>query len=173
MIPALDYSNPAIPIPAAPAGFPNTPYPGVGPWPADSREGGVPDWRGSGPSWIMIGTEGGFLPQPVVIPPTPTNYDYDRRSITVLNVKEKCLFLGPAERADVIVDFSGFAGKTLILYNDAPAPVPASDIRCDLYTGNPDLTANGGAPSTAIGFGPERQDHHAIPGSQYCACTHL
>ena len=35
------------------------------------------------------------------------------------------LLLAPAERADVIVDFSKFAGKTLILYNDAPAAFPA------------------------------------------------
>ena len=36
------------------------------------------------------------------------------------------LLLAPAERADVIVDFSKCAGKTLILYNDAPAAFPAS-----------------------------------------------
>ena len=72
----------------------------------------------------------------------------------VLNVQEKTLFLGPAERADVIVDFSAFAGKTLILYNDAPAPVPAFDPRNDYYTDNPDLTDMGGAPPTAAGFGP-------------------
>jgi FtsP/CotA-like multicopper oxidase with cupredoxin domain/cold shock CspA family protein len=84
----------------------------------------------------------------------PINYDYDRRSVTVLNVLEHALFLGPAERADVIIDFSKFAGKTLILYNDSPAPVPASDPRNDYYTGNADQTENGGAPSTSPGFGP-------------------
>jgi FtsP/CotA-like multicopper oxidase with cupredoxin domain len=152
MVPALDYT--VYPLPAPVAGFPVLAYPGPGPWPIDTRVGGVPNWNGAGPSWYQIGTEGGFLPAPAVIPPTPTNYDYDRRSITVLNVLEKCLFLGPAERADVIVDFSGFAGKTIILYNDAPAPVPASDPRCDLYTGNEDQTSSGGAPSTAAGFGP-------------------
>ena len=35
------------------------------------------------------------------------------------------LILGPAERADVIVDFTNFAGQTLILYNDAPTAFPA------------------------------------------------
>jgi spore coat protein A, manganese oxidase len=34
------------------------------------------------------------------------------------------LITAPAERWDVIVDFRGFAGKRLILYNDAPAPYP-------------------------------------------------
>jgi FtsP/CotA-like multicopper oxidase with cupredoxin domain len=62
--------------------------------------------------------------------------------------------MGPAERADVIVDFAAFAGKTLILYNDAPAPVPAFDSRIDYYTGDPDQTLTGGAPTTMPGYGP-------------------
>ena len=37
----------------------------------------------------------------------------------------RTLFLGPHPRADVIVDFTQYAGKTLILYNDAPAAFPA------------------------------------------------
>ncbi len=57
-------------------------------------------------------------------------------------------------RADIIVDFSSYAGQTLILYNDAPAPMPLFDPRYDYFTGDPDWTANGGAPQTAIGFGP-------------------
>ena len=61
---------------------------------------------------------------------------------------------GPAERADVIVDFSGFSGKTLILYNDAPAPFPASDPRQDYFTGNADQSDTGGAPATLPGYGP-------------------
>ena len=35
--------------------------------------------------------------------------------------------MGNAERADVIVDFSAFAGQKLILYSDAPAPFPVGD----------------------------------------------
>jgi spore coat protein A, manganese oxidase len=35
------------------------------------------------------------------------------------------LFLAPGERADVIVDFSAFAGKTLVMDNDAKAPFPS------------------------------------------------
>jgi hypothetical protein len=123
-------------------------------WPVDGRDGGVPDPRTAGPPIIQIGTEGGLLPAPVVIPSTPIAYEYNRRSITVLNIFTHGLLLGPAERADVVVDFSKFAGKTLILYNDAPAPVPAFDSRIDYYTGDPDQTTTGGAPSTLPGFGP-------------------
>ncbi|HET8723940.1 MAG TPA: hypothetical protein VFM53_07000 [Anaeromyxobacteraceae bacterium] len=120
----------------------------------DDRAGGVPDPTTRGPAMVQIGTEGGLLPFPAVIKNQPVNFDYNRRSIVVLNVLEKALFLGPAERADVIVDFSGFAGMTLILYNDSPAPVPAADLRIDYYTGAADQTATGGAPTTLPGYGP-------------------
>jgi len=124
-------------------------------WPTDGREGGVPDPATAGPPLIQIGSEGGLLPAPAAIPSTPINYEYARRSITVLNVLSHGLFLGPAERADVVVDFSGVpSGSILILYNDAPAPVPALDSRIDYYTGNPDQTDTGGAPSTQPGYGP-------------------
>ena len=111
-----------------------------GEWPSDyptpdGRTGGFPDPALRGPAIIQIGTEGGFLPAPALIKNRPVGYDYNRRSITVLNVLEKALFLGPAERADIIVDFTKFAGKTLIFYNDSPAPVPAGDPRLDYFTG--------------------------------------
>ena len=51
----------------------------------------------------QIGTDGGFLPSQVEL---------------------KKLLLGPAERADLIVDFSGLEGKTVTLSNDAAAPFP-------------------------------------------------
>ncbi|HBG25528.1 MAG TPA: laccase [Phycisphaerales bacterium] len=107
-----------------------------------------------GPSWIQIGTEGGFLPAPVLIPPQPTTWVTDPTVFNAGNVDKHSLLLGPAERADVIVDFSAFAGQTLILYNDAPAAFPARDPRYDYYTGNPDLTDTGGAPPTLPGYGP-------------------
>ena len=69
-------------------------------------------------------------------------------------MQDHSLLLGPAERADVIVDFSKYAGKTLILYNDAPTAFPALDPRYDYYTGGPDLTDTGGTTPTQIGFGP-------------------
>mgnify|MGYP002260380774 CR=1 FL=1 len=59
----------------------------------------------------------------------------------------------PAERADVIVDFSAFAGQTLILYNDAPAAFPARVPSYDYYTGAPDQFPNA-APGILPGYGP-------------------
>jgi spore coat protein A, manganese oxidase len=54
-------------------------------------------------SFHQIGSDGGFLAAPV-----PMNK----------------LLLGPAERADLIVDFSGLEGRTITLSNDAPSPWP-------------------------------------------------
>ena len=62
--------------------------------------------------------------------------------------------MGPAERADVIIDFSSLARHNFILYNDAPAPMPGFDPRYDYYTGDPDQTAGGGATTTLPGYGP-------------------
>ncbi|MCQ6280286.1 fibronectin type III domain-containing protein [Bacillus sp. EB600] len=137
------------------AGFPDS-------WPTDGRAGGVPDPAAAGPEMVQIANESGFLPKPAVLPNQPIDYEYGRRSITVLNVSSKTLLLGPAERADVVVDFSKYAGQTLILYNDSAAPVPAFDPRYDYYTGDPDQSMNaanpddrtGGAPTTQPGYGP-------------------
>lgn len=107
-----------------------------------------------GPAWIQIGTEGGFLPAPSVFPAQPTTWVNDPTVFNAGNVDQHSLLLGPAERADAIVDFSAFAGQTLILYNDAPAAFPARDPRYDYYTGNADLRETGGAPSTLPGYGP-------------------
>ncbi len=114
----------------------------------------VPVAGTEGPSWIQIGSEGGFLPAPVVLPPQFTTWVNDPTVFNAGNVDQHSLLLGPAERADVIVDFSAFAGQTLILYNDAPAAFPARDPRYDYYTGNGDYTDTGGAPPTMAGYGP-------------------
>jgi FtsP/CotA-like multicopper oxidase with cupredoxin domain len=53
--------------------------------------------------FVQIGSEGGYLPSPVVM---------------------SSLLLAPAERADVVVDLSPYAGHTLLVTNDAPAPYP-------------------------------------------------
>jgi len=124
-------------------------------WPRDGRDGGVPDPLTAGPNMIQIGNEGGLLPQVAVIPAQPVDFDYNRRSITFGGIASQSLMLLPAERADVIVDFSSCApGSTLILYNDAPAPSPLFDTRNDCYTGDADQTAVGGAPTTSAGYGP-------------------
>jgi FtsP/CotA-like multicopper oxidase with cupredoxin domain/fibronectin type 3 domain-containing protein len=107
-----------------------------------------------GPDWIQIGTEGGFLPAPVVVDgQQPTTWIIDPTRFDVGNVDKHSLLLAPAERADVIVDFSQFAGQTLILYNDAPAAFPARVSSYDYYTGAPDLSPVG-APTILPGYGP-------------------
>ncbi len=140
-------------------------------WPTDGRDGGVPDPATAGPPIVQIGSEGGLMPSVAVIPSTPMGYEYNRRSITVLNVFSHGLFLGPAERADIVVDFSAFAGKTLILYNDGPAPVPAFDSRIDYYTGDLDQTDTGGAPSTLPGYGPNTRTLMQIQVAQNAAAS--
>ncbi|MHB8780733.1 MAG: hypothetical protein ACYC55_05055 [Candidatus Geothermincolia bacterium] len=123
-------------------------------WPTDGREGGVPDPATMGPEWIQIGNDGGMLPQPAIIPNQPITWNLDPTNFNFGNVAEHSLLLGTAERADVVVDFSAYAGKTLILYNDAPAAFPARDPRYDYYTGAPDLSDTGGAPGVLAGYGP-------------------
>jgi FtsP/CotA-like multicopper oxidase with cupredoxin domain len=123
-------------------------------WPTDGREGGVPDPATRGPSFIQIGTEGGFLPAPVELPNQPVGWNFDQTNFDFGNVNQGTLILGTAERADVLVNFTEYAGQTLILYNDAPAPFPAIDARYDYYTGHPDMTDTGGAPTTLPGYGP-------------------
>ena len=154
----------AFPCPTPPEGsgiaagtevgmVPAEPGPGIPDnWPVDDRVGGVPDPAAAGPEFIQIGSEGGILPAPAFIEPSPVNYGpspvFDSNTtVTGLN-------LMPAERASVIVDFSNYAGKTLILYNDAPAAYPDADDRYDYFTGDPDQSGIGGAPTTLAGFGP-------------------
>jgi FtsP/CotA-like multicopper oxidase with cupredoxin domain len=123
-------------------------------WPVDNRIGGAPDPLTAGPDIIAIGNDGGLLPNPVDIPAQPITYEANRRSITVGNIYGYGLLLAPSERSDAIIDFSKYAGQTLILYNDAPAPVPFVDSRVDYFTGDPDQTTSGGAYSTQPGYGP-------------------
>jgi FtsP/CotA-like multicopper oxidase with cupredoxin domain len=138
----------ADPLIGSPAGcFPDN-------WPTDGREGGVPDPNTAGPAFIQIGTEGGFLPAPVLLPNKPITWNLDPTMFNVGNVDSGTLILGPAERADVIVDFTKFAGKTLILYNDAPTAFPALDPHYDFYTGAPDRTDIGGTTAIPAGVGP-------------------
>ena len=123
----------------------------------------------AGPSWIQIGSEGGFLPAPTVVPPQPTTWITDPTRFDVGNVDKHSLLLAPAERGDVIVDFSKYAGKTLILYNDAPAAFPARVASYDYYTGGPDT----GAGVVLPGYGPNTRTimqvkvrHRLEPGVQ-------
>ena len=135
-------------VPALPtAGFPAN-------WPTDGRVGGVPDPATAGPDIVQIGNEAGLLPVPAVWKSQPVNYDYNVRNITMLNILQHDLLLAGGERADVLIDFSKYAGQTLLLYNDAPSPMPANDPRVDYYTGRGDQTDAGGAHDTLPGYGP-------------------
>ncbi|SOC54640.1 multicopper oxidase domain-containing protein [Ornithinimicrobium cerasi] len=107
-----------------------------------------------GPDWLVVGTEGGFLPAPVEVPAHPTTWVNDPTVFNAGNVDQHSLLVAPAERFDVVVDLTDYAGQTLIVYNDAPAAFPARDARYDYYTGNADLRDSGGAPSTLPGYGP-------------------
>jgi len=111
-----------------------------------------------GPVMYQVGTEGGFLPAVAVHPngiPIPLDLVEDPSGNAANPDGPFNLLLAPAERADVVIDFNGVApGSTFILYGDAPAPFPGGDPRNDYFTGDPDQTAFGGAPSTLPGFGP-------------------
>ncbi|QOX78537.1 multicopper oxidase domain-containing protein [Trichlorobacter lovleyi] len=122
--------------------------------PNDSRDGGVPDPTTVGPDWIQIGSESGFLAKPVVLPNFPVTFLLDPTMFNVGNVVDGTLRMGPAERADVIIDFCQYAGKTLIMYNDAPAAYPAAVANNDYYTGSPDLRDAGGHAGVVPGMSP-------------------
>lgn len=78
----------------------------------------------------QIGTDGGFLPRPVPLPVTLGGPPNDGST---------GLLLAPAERADVLIDFSKFApGDEIVVTNDAPCPFPggpspATQFGSDLY----------------------------------------
>jgi spore coat protein A, manganese oxidase len=97
-----------------------------------------------GPPMVQIGTEAGFLPAPVVFTPPTTPFNPVTFNGTML--------LGPAERADFIIDFNGLPnGAKIILYTDAPAPFPVGDPRNDYFPGapkNPTITTPGMTPNT-------------------------
>ena len=65
-----------------------------------------------GPAIYQIGTDGGYLDAPVMIDPNAV-----KPALTKL-------VLMPGERADVIIDFAGFAGQKLILRNTGRTPFP-------------------------------------------------
>jgi spore coat protein A len=98
----------------------------------------------AGPPIVQIGTEGGFLPAPVVFNPPITPFNPVTFNGTMV--------LAPAERADFIIDFNGLtAGTKVILYSDAPAPFPVGDPRNDYFPGapkNPTITTPGMTPNT-------------------------
>ena len=57
-------------------------------------------------NFFQVGTDGGLLESPE---------------------KLKELLIGPGERADIVIDFSKLAGKTILMKNNANAPYPSGD----------------------------------------------
>jgi spore coat protein A, manganese oxidase len=80
---------------------------------------------GPGPDIVQIGTDDGLLYAPVPL---------------------TALTIGPGERADTIVDFSAYAGQTLILRNNARAPYPKGEPVDPLTTGQLMAFRVGGGP---------------------------
>ena len=75
-----------------------------------------------GPVIWQIGTDGGLLNAPV-------NVDVASANVPATgDPNSPHLFLAPAERADIIVDFSGLAGKRFILTNTAVTPYPGGGV---------------------------------------------
>src|SRR5262249_36075449 len=112
----------------------------------------------AGPRIIQVVKDSGFLPLPVVLTDPPQTIGFwstGNNDPKNGNVNRYTLLLAPGERADIIIDFRGFEGQSIILYNDAPAPFPMGDIRNDYYPGAPDLTCIGGAGSPVPGRGPD------------------
>ena len=99
---------------------------------------------GGTPRVLQIGTEGGFLAKPASI---PTNVPFN--PVTLAG----SLVVSPAERPDILVDFSGYEGKSIVLYNDAAAPFPMGDPRNDYFPGW-NVKANPVNALTKPGFGP-------------------
>jgi spore coat protein A len=108
---------------------------------AEAGATGEADLSRTGPTLFQVGTEGGFLPDVVALPngrPCPLLAPDTANPDAPFN-----LLLAPAERADVLVDFTGQAGRTFILYNDAPAPFPGGGPENDYYTGKTALPGFG------------------------------
>jgi spore coat protein A, manganese oxidase len=98
----------------------------------------------AGPPIIQIGNEAGFL-----WTETTFNNGIPFNPATLTGN----LLLAPAERADVIIDFTGYAGKEFILYNDAPGPFPVGPPTNDYYLGNP-----GNPVQPLAGTGPDTRN---------------
>jgi spore coat protein A, manganese oxidase len=99
-------------------------------------------------NFLVLGTEAGFLPTPAFV---PCSVPFNPAALG------GSLVLGPAERSDLLFDFSAHAGQNLILYTDTPAPFPGGDPRNDYFPGlNPSknpvnaLTTAGSGPNTRV-----------------------
>ena len=83
---------------------------------------------GAVPEIWQIGTDGGLLDKPVALSSfIPFTFNRDDTSASPFGsqtIQQPRMLMSPGERFDVIVDFSGFAGRTLTVRNDANYPFP-------------------------------------------------
>jgi FtsP/CotA-like multicopper oxidase with cupredoxin domain len=89
-----------------------------------------------GPPIWQIGSDGGFLN-------APTNIDAGSNA--------PHLFMAPAERSDIVIDFGGQAGKRFILTNTAVAPFPNGGAVVESL---PPPALQGPTPSNPNALGP-------------------
>ncbi len=95
-----------------------------------------------GPSIWTIGNDGGFLDFPALVDPNAAT------------PAQNHLVIMPGERYEVIVDFTQFAGQTLILKNVAKAPYPAGVAPSGTTTGQMMQFRVSAAPVTDTTYDP-------------------
>lgn len=83
---------------------------------------------GAVPEIWQIGSDGGLLDKPVALSSfTPFTFNRDDTTQSVFgsrSILSPKMLMAPGERFDVIVDFSGFAGRTLTVRNEGNYPFP-------------------------------------------------
>jgi spore coat protein A len=98
----------------------------------------------AGPAIWQIGSDGGLLNNPIKLA-DPANGNQQCAGDPIgnngdIHAGAHCLFIAPAERVDVIVDFSGQSGKTFTLKNFGVIPFPSGG---PVGFGAPDATSDG------------------------------
>jgi spore coat protein A len=96
----------------------------------------------NGPVIWQIGTDGGYLDAPAKIDPNAP-----KPAITKLTIL-------PGERADLIVDFSGFENQTLVLRNTGRHPYPKGDAPQGSTTGQVMVFRVGSGPVPDTSYDP-------------------
>lgn len=85
-----------------------------------SNIGGTP-----GPQITVIGSDQGLLPYPAQLGTPGVNVTTDING--TITTQTNVLTQASGERYDIVIDFSGHMGKTLVLANDANSPYPFGD----------------------------------------------
>ena len=94
----------------------------------------------AGPTIWQIGSDGGFLNAPVNVDSTVAGVP------ATGDPNSPHLFMAPAERSDIIVDFAGQAGKRFVLTNTAAAPYPGGGVVTESSLPSPAQQGSNGGP---------------------------